>query len=95
MLVLRQSAARYVRILRTSSRPGPGSTTSGTFYASALIAANLNPKIIQARLCHATLAETMDTYGRLFADTDDLGRAARRPHPEARTNGTGTEPERP
>ena len=46
------------------------------FYASALIAANLNPKIIQARLGHATLAETMDTYGHLFADADDLGRAA-------------------
>jgi integrase len=36
------------------------------FYASALIAANLNPKIIQARLGHATLAETMDTYGHLL-----------------------------
>jgi hypothetical protein len=32
-------------------------------YASVLIAANLNPKIIQGRLGHATLAETMDTYG--------------------------------
>jgi integrase len=46
------------------------------FYASALIAANLNPKIIQARMGHATLAETMDTYGHLFNDADDLGRAA-------------------
>jgi integrase len=46
------------------------------FYASALIAANLNPKIIQARMGHATLAETMDTYGHLFADTEDLGRTA-------------------
>ena len=27
-------------------------------------------------LGHATLAETMDTYGHLFADTDDLGRTA-------------------
>jgi hypothetical protein len=46
------------------------------FYASALIAANLSPKIIQARLGHATLAETMDTYGHLFADAEDLGRTA-------------------
>ena len=46
------------------------------FYASALIAANLNPKIIQARLGHATVAETMDTYGHLFADAEDLGRTA-------------------
>ena len=33
------------------------------FYASALIAANLNPKVIQARLGHASITETMDTYG--------------------------------
>jgi integrase len=36
------------------------------FYASTLIAANLNPKVIQARLGHATITETMDTYGHLF-----------------------------
>ena len=46
------------------------------FYASALIAANLNPKVIQARLGHATIAETMDTYGHLFPDSADLGRGA-------------------
>jgi integrase len=46
------------------------------FYASALIAANLNPKVIQARLGHATMAETMDTYGHLFPDSEDLGRMA-------------------
>jgi integrase len=32
------------------------------FYASTLIAANLNPKVIQARLGDATIGETMDTY---------------------------------
>ena len=37
-------------------------------------AANLNQKVIQARLGHATIAETMDTYGHLFPDSDDLGR---------------------
>jgi len=46
------------------------------FYASALIAANLNPKVIQARLGHATMAETMDTYGHLFPDAEELGRTA-------------------
>ena len=46
------------------------------FYASALIAANLNPKVIQARLGHATMAETMDTYGHLFPDSEELGRGA-------------------
>lgn len=46
------------------------------FYASALIAANLNPKVIQTRLGHATVAETMDTYGHLFQDAEDLGSQA-------------------
>jgi integrase len=46
------------------------------FYASALIAANLNPKVIQARLGHATVSETMDTYGHLFPAADELGRGA-------------------
>ena len=46
------------------------------FYASTLIAANLNPKVIQARLGHATIAETMDTYGHLFPDSEELGRGA-------------------
>ena len=46
------------------------------FFASALIAANLNPKVIQSRLGHATIAETMDTYGHLFPDSEDLGRGA-------------------
>jgi integrase len=46
------------------------------FYASTLIASNLNPKVIQARLGHATISETMDTYGHLFPDSEDLGRGA-------------------
>ncbi len=46
------------------------------FYASALIRANLNPKVIQTRLGHATMAETWDTYGHLFPDDEDLGRGA-------------------
>ena len=39
------------------------------FYASTLIAANLNPKVIQARLGHATITETMDTYGNTSSPT--------------------------
>lgn len=46
------------------------------FYATALISAGLHPKVIQSRLRHATLAETMDTYGHLFPDHEDLGRGA-------------------
>jgi integrase len=46
------------------------------FYASALISAGLHPKAVQARLGHATIAETMDTYGHLFPDAEDQGRGA-------------------
>ena len=46
------------------------------FYASALIAAGLHPKAIQVRLGHATISETMDTYGHLFPDSEDSGRGA-------------------
>jgi integrase len=46
------------------------------FYASALIGAGLHPKAIQSRLGHATIAETMDTYGHLFPDSEDHGRGA-------------------
>jgi integrase len=46
------------------------------FYASTLIAAGLHPKVIQERLGHATMAETMDTYGHLFPDASEHGRGA-------------------
>ncbi|MFH8927666.1 hypothetical protein ACH4D4_11535 [Streptomyces pristinaespiralis] len=46
------------------------------FYASTLIAAGLHPKTIHARLGHATMAETMDTYGHLFPEADEQGRGA-------------------
>jgi hypothetical protein len=32
--------------------------------------------VIQARLGHATISETMDTYGHLFPDSEELGRGA-------------------
>jgi integrase len=32
--------------------------------------------VIQARLGHASITETMDTYGHLFPDAEDLGRGA-------------------
>ncbi|MCC5581507.1 hypothetical protein IMZ11_38480 [Microtetraspora sp. AC03309] len=41
-----------------------------------LVWANLNPKVIQALLGHATIAETMDTYGHLFPNDEDLDRGA-------------------
>lgn len=39
-------------------------------YASGLIAEGLHPRVIQARLGHASISETMDTYGHLFPDSD-------------------------
>jgi hypothetical protein len=35
-----------------------------------------NPKVIQARLGHAVITETMGTYSHLFPDAEDLGRGA-------------------
>jgi integrase len=46
------------------------------FYASLLIHKGCSPKVVQARLGHATITETMDTYGHLWPDDDDRTRAA-------------------
>jgi integrase len=48
----------------------------GTIVTNRLIKANLNPKVIQSRLGHVSIAETMDTYGHLFPDDAELGRGA-------------------
>jgi integrase len=45
-------------------------------YASTLIAAGLHPKLVQARLRHARIAETMDRYGHLFPESESRGRGA-------------------
>jgi integrase len=45
-------------------------------FASGLIAENVHPRVIQARLGHASITETMDTYGPLFPDSDELTSAA-------------------
>lgn len=46
------------------------------FYASRLIRFGESIKTVQARLGHATAAETLDTYGHLWADSDDRTREA-------------------
>jgi integrase len=46
------------------------------FYASVLIAAGLNVKVVQSRLGHATAAETLETYAHLWPDDADVGRGA-------------------
>jgi integrase len=46
------------------------------FYASLLIRHGESVKVVQARLGHATAAETLDTYSHLWPDSDDTTRAA-------------------
>lgn len=46
------------------------------FYASMLIRAGLSPKAVQARMRHATMQETWDTYGHLWPDDEDRTRDA-------------------
>lgn len=46
------------------------------FYASALIASNVNVRTVQARMGHATSAETLRTYTHLWPDDADITRAA-------------------
>ena len=46
------------------------------FYASLLIRHGESAKTVQARLGHASAAETLDTYSHLWPDSDDRTRAA-------------------
>ncbi|MDZ7733986.1 MAG: site-specific integrase [Acidimicrobiia bacterium] len=46
------------------------------FYASALIHAGASVKAVQANLGHATAGETLDTYGHLWPDDEDVTRRA-------------------
>jgi integrase len=46
------------------------------YYASLLIRHGENVKVVQARLGHATAAETLDTYAHLWPDSEDRTRDA-------------------
>ncbi len=46
------------------------------YYASLLIRHGESVKTVQARLAHATAAETLDTYSHLRPDSDDRTREA-------------------
>lgn len=46
------------------------------FYASSLIAAGVNVKVIQERMGHGSAMETLDTYAHLFEQSEDETRAA-------------------
>lgn len=46
------------------------------YFASLLIRHGESVKTVQARLGHATAAETLDTYSHLWPDSEDRARAA-------------------
>ncbi len=45
-------------------------------FASALIAGSCSVKVVQKALGHASARETLDTYGHLWPDSEDLTRRA-------------------
>lgn len=55
---------------------GTGMHALRHFYASLLIRYGESVKTVQARLGHASAAETLDTYSHLWPDSDDRTRAA-------------------
>lgn len=57
-----------------ADRTGPHSLRH--YYASLLIRHGESVKVVQARLGHATAAETLDTYSHLWPDSDDRTRQA-------------------
>ncbi|HWI41998.1 MAG TPA: site-specific integrase [Nocardioides sp.] len=56
--------------------PGTGMHALRHYYASLLIRFGESVKTVQARLGHATAAETLDTYSHLWPDSDDRTREA-------------------
>jgi integrase len=58
-------------LLRAGLDSGYGFHALRHTYASGLISQGLHPRVIQARLGHASISETMDTYGHLFPDADE------------------------
>ena len=55
---------------------GTGFHSLRHFYASLLIRHGESVKVVQARLGHASAAETLDTYSHLWPDSEDRTRAA-------------------
>ena len=46
------------------------------FYASWCASIGLSMKVVQTRMGHSNIAVTMDTYTKLFPDSDDPGKLA-------------------
>jgi len=60
----------------SAGTPGVGFHSLRHFYASLLIRHGESVKTVQARLGHASAAETLDTYSHLWPDSDDRTRVA-------------------
>jgi integrase len=63
-------------VLAAGAPAGTGFHALRHFYASLLIRHGESVKTVQARLGHASAAETLDTYSHLWPDSEDMTRAA-------------------
>ncbi|WP_448624092.1 tyrosine-type recombinase/integrase [Geodermatophilus sp. URMC 64] len=70
------SAAVWRPAVRRAGLSGVTMHSLRHFYASLLIRHGESVKTVQARLGHASAAETLDTYSHLWPDSDDRTRAA-------------------
>lgn len=83
LLVTRAGLPRqtFGHLWRPSARPlgtpaGQGLHALRHYYASLLIRHGESVKTVEARLGHASAAETLDTYSHLWPDSDDRTRDA-------------------
>jgi integrase len=72
---------RFSDVWRPAARtagiaPGTGLHALRHYYASLLIRHGESVKVVQARLGHASAAETLDTYSHLWPDSEDRTRLA-------------------
>lgn len=70
----RRGARRGPRSRRRGTAGGLPVPRSTPYFASLLIAAGHNVKVVQAGLRHASATTTLDTYGHLFPDEDEATR---------------------
>ena len=61
------------------------------YFASLLIADGADVKTVQARLRHASAKTTLDTYGHIWPDRDELTQSHRRRCPDRLPYGTEAE----
>ncbi|MGB3187341.1 MAG: tyrosine-type recombinase/integrase [Ornithinimicrobium sp.] len=82
-MVVRSSQRWLGHRLRGRDSSGGGTVPDGFrfhdlrhYFASLLISSGLDLKVVEARMRHASAMTTLNTYGRLWPDTDESARAA-------------------